>query len=479
MATISSAGIGSGLDVESIITKLMTVEKQPLTKLTDAATVLTSKVSAFAQIKSAVSSLSDAANVLAGSALWAAKTATSSNTSAITASISNATTATATSFTLAVQKLALAQSVSTGAVSTGSVVGAGTISLTLGDWDSTAVPPTFSANSATPTNITVAATDSMTEVAAKINASSAGVTATVLSDSTGQRLLLQSKTTGESQGFKLDITDADGDGDTTTGLSRLGVDMSSSSVVFARDAQATVNGQTIKSASNTLTDALPGLTINLLQETTSNVTVSVATDTSGMKTAIQNFVVAFNGANSLLAAATKYDPSTKQGALLQGDSTTTSLQIAIRGLAGASMSQASGTVFSRLSDLGVAFSKAADGSLTIDSTKLDTALKNPTAVRDLFVADTGNDNTKGIALKFKTFLTGILASDGSLATKTASLEKQQKSNTADQDTFNTRLSATETRLRAQYSALDGKMASLTALDTYVKQQIAQWNKSTS
>ena len=73
MASVSSAGIGSGLDVEGIITKLMSVEKQPLTKLTDAATVLNSKVTAFGQIKSQISSLSDAANALTAASLWVGK----------------------------------------------------------------------------------------------------------------------------------------------------------------------------------------------------------------------------------------------------------------------------------------------------------------------------------------------------------------------------------------------------------------------
>ena len=163
-------------------------------------------------------------------------------------------------------------------------------------------------------------------------------------------------------------------------------------------------------------------------------------------------------------------------ALLQGDSTTVSMQNALRRL----LSTTTAGNIPMLSNLGIGVSKAGDGSIALDSTKFSAALaKSPADVQTFFTNATGNDATQGFGLKLKGLMDTLLGTGGAIASKTASLDKQKKANSSDQDAMNSRLAATEARIRAQYTALDTKVASLNVLSTYITNQIAQWNKSTS
>ena len=128
MATISSLGVGSGLAAEDIVTKLVALEKQPLRTLELKATQVKAQVSAFGQIQSQFSALSDVATRISSSASWSSRTASSSNTAA--ASITALATTAATSFTLDVDALAQSQSVSTSQIAAGGFVGAGCLAMT-------------------------------------------------------------------------------------------------------------------------------------------------------------------------------------------------------------------------------------------------------------------------------------------------------------------------------------------------------------
>ena len=127
--------------------------------------------------------------------------------------------------------------------------------------------------------------------------------------------------------------------------------------------------------------------------------------------------------------------------------------------------------------MGVAFQK--DGTLKIDDTKLDKALKDPDSMSKFFTADVANANQDGLAVRMKDFTTGLLATGGTFSTKDETLKNALKRNTADQERQSARVTAYEARLRAQYSRLDTQMASLKSLDTYVSQQVAAWNKSSN
>ena len=470
MATISSPGIGSGLDVKSIVSQLVAIERQPLSKLQVQAATVQSRISAFAQVKSLISTLSDAASSLNSLTTYNAVKATSSNSKAVAASAIGGTTA--NSFAVKVDKLAQAQATASVALlPVDGAIGAGTIRLQLGKW--TQVPTLFTAQvGASPVDIVVAAADTVSDVASKINGANAGVTATVLNDSSGQRLLLRSKSTGEAAGFELSmVSDADGFPADAAGLSRLVV---GSSIDYAQDAQIQINNIAVTSGSNTFTNVVSGVTLTAGEISATAVEVTVQADSAVAKAALDKFVFAYNAVNQLLNDLTKYDPASRATGLLQGDSTAIGFQSSLRGML---QSTTTGSAYARLADIGV--TQLLGGNLSVATGKLDTALANGDEVKKLFRNDNGNALTNGVALKFKTFSQGVLAADGFFSAKDATLKRSLELNAKDQTRLTEKVARIETQLNRRYNALDVQLNSLTALNTYITQQVAQWNRSTA
>ena len=477
MATVSSAGIGSGLDVNSIITQLMAIERQPLTKLQTKATTIQSTVSEYGKIKSDISTLNDLATKLASQTTWAQTTANSSST-AVSAATNGSAVGT---YSVEVQSLASVQTLATGVVaSSTALAGAGNLHVELGTWG--AGQTTFTASPTTPAvDITVSATDTLADVRDKVNAAGAGVTALIMTDANGSRLLLRSNATGAANGFRTTVTDADGVNNDASGLSRLAFDPSAGVSVMtqnqvAANAAATVNGLAVSSTSNTLSSIVDGLTLNLSALTTGPVTVNVVADTAALKKTVTDFAAAYTAVNTLIATDTKYNPTTKTGGILQGDSSASGLQRTLRTLIGGASSASS--TFGHLSDLGLQLQ--GDGSLTVNSTKLDSALGNLAEAKKAFANSNPADPTQdGFAKRFRVTTDSMLGIDGVLTTRTDGLGQQLQRNETDQGNLQTRLDATEARLRAQYTALDATMARLTSQSAYVTQQIAAWTANSS
>jgi flagellar hook-associated protein 2 len=474
---ISSIGIGSGLDVKSIISQLMAIEQQPIAQLQTQASSLNTKLSAFGQIKSQMANLQDMAQKLADQSNWNAMSVTSSNASAITGTATEA--AAATSFSVEVSQLARAQAVGSVALPSASPVGAGSLHIDLGNW-STGTPPVFTAGG-TAVDVQVGATDTPSQIADKINAAGAGVTATVLKDTAGDRLLLRSNATGESSAFRIQALDSMGNQITNgTGLGQLAYDPANvatggmSLTQTALNTKATINGVAVTSQSNTL-NAVAGLTLSVSQVTTAPVEITIQRDTSAAKKAINDFVTSYNSINAALAEMTRYDPATKTAGTLQGDSTAVGLQTALRRLL--SGNGPAGTPLRNLSDLGVEFQS--DGSLQVNASKLDTALKKSDDVKNFFTAAAGESALKGMALRIKDFADGLIGVNGALTSRTNSIQSAINRNSKDQTNLQDRLTQTQTRLQAQYSRLDATMGSLTALSNYVNQQVTLWNKNSN
>lgn len=457
MASISSIGLGSGLDVKSIVSQLVALEKQPITALQTKDASIQTKIASFAQVKSLVSTFSDAASKLSLDSGWSALSITSSNSSALTATVSGVATPGNYSFT--VSQLAQAQTSASGTVAAGGTMGTGTI--------------TLQAGTGTAKTITIADGDdtSLSGIASKINDAASGVTASVVTDSTGQRLVLRSTDTGAASGFTVS-TATNTEGSVSGGLAGLAFTVKQT----AQDTKAQINGVDVTSSSRNFTEAVPGLTFTASQVTTAPVDVSVTADTATTKKNIQAFVDAFNAVNDLLSTSVKYDSDNKTAGSLQGDSTAVSLQNTLRSMVG---SVTSGTgAYSRLSDIGISVLRG--GNLSVDSTKLDKALSTTTSAADvkkLFAYKDGGDAGNGIAVKFKALTTAMLSFDGTFNTKADSLALADKLNLADQDKVTARATALEARLNAQYTALDTQMASLNSLSAYVTQQVTAWNKS--
>jgi flagellar hook-associated protein 2 len=471
MATISSPGIGSGLDVQSIVSQLVALEKAPIKQLQTQATSFQTKLSTYGTIKSQVAALGDAAAKISTSAGWNEVTATSSNPSAVgvTASAGSA----ATSLTFEVQQLAKAQSVASSAVPTASGVGSGSLTISLGGWSG----GVFTPGAGSPVNVTInPGQDSLTEIAAKINEAGAGVSATVLRDASGERLLVRSSATGQENGFRIEVADDDGSNTNETGLSRLAFDPGTAAGMAqtqsGQNALATVNNVSINSASNRLTDTLPGLTLQLSQVTTAPVEVDVTVDTEAARKNIQAFVDAYNTLNSTLAKATRYEPGTKTAGALQGDATAIGLQNSLRGMM---RSVTASSPFERLLDIGI--EAKSGGELSIKTEKLDAALANLDGIKSLFTTETGDATTRGFGLKIKAFADGLLASEGLVSNKSTAIQGAIDRNSKEQEKITERAARSEVRLLAQYSAMDSAMSRLSGLSAFVSQQITLWNKS--
>lgn len=490
MASISSTGIGSGLDVTGIVSQLVALEKQPLKNLALKATTVNAQISAMGDIQSQFSALADVATRMSAASAWTARTASSSNTAAATISATGTTAA--TSFTLDVDALAQSQSVSSAQLVTGTAVGAGTLTFRTGTW--TATPSFTAASGSADVSISVTSSDTVATLAGKINSSSAGLVATVFNDGTGERLLLRSKDTGEAAGFRVQASDTGGHDTDGTGLSRLAYDPqtgafgmadASNPVQSGQDAKARINGLAVTSKTNTLTDNIPGVTISLVATTTKNynnvggtevkspITMAIKEDVTPAVKNVNDFVTAYNTLNKTLSDLTKYDAATKTASLFQADSSILGLQSVLRNMLG---SISTGGAYQRLSDIGM--ERQLDGSLNINTAKLSAAANNGSELQKLFTTDNSNTLTNGFALKFATLGKGLLASGGAIANKSTALQGALTRNAKDQTAVNDHAAAVEARLRKTYTALDTKMASLTALNSYVAQQVTTWNKST-
>lgn len=484
---ISSVGLGSGLDVKSIVSQLVALEKAPLTNLQTKATGFQAKITAFSQVKSLISTMSDAAAKLTRDSGWSGLTLTSTNTAAVTPTVTGI--AVPSTFTVGVGQLAQSQSTVSGVVPANTNL-SGSLTIQLGSWTTTpnSIPPSptaFAPDTAkTSVKITIAPGEtSLSAVAAKINDSDAGVTATVLRDASGERLMIRSKSTGEQAGFNISAEPDASPGLAALAYNPLVTPTATSMTQVGQNAKATINGAAVSSATNTLTDTIPGLSLQLTQVTTTDAMVTATSDIAGMKKNIQDFVDAYNAVNTYLGDAVKYDDTTKTAGLLQGDSTAVGLQKMLRAVMGSS---SVGTTMQRLSDIGI--TTARGGNLTIGTVTatqkaqgmmdLDTALKDPDSVKKFFAADNGDTQSNGLALKMKNLATSLLSIDGTMSTKAEALSDSITRNTEEQAKVNKRASLLETRLNKQYSALDAQMASLTALSNYVQQQVTLWNKST-
>ena len=466
---ISSTGIGSGLDVTSIISQLSALEKQPLKALQSKATNLQTQLSVMGQIQSQVSALSSAASKLGSVLTWKGATATSSNTAALTVSAGTGTAAAA--FSVEVSKLAKAQSLALPAVpalpTATEQLGYGTLSIKVGS--KAAIDVSIADGEGT-----------LTQIAAKINGTAGvGVTATVLRDGSGKdNLLIRANDSGTDAAFTIGVVEGTGGTlSVPSNLSRLSYPAGSTPMAATQAAQnveATLNGVAITSQKNTLADVVPGVTLNFLQTTTSPVEVTIAKDTAAINKSIQDFVDAYNALNSTLTDATKYDAGTKKAGVLQGDSVATGLQSALRRLVGSVST--TGSTFTRLADVGV--TAQLGGDLGINSAKLSASMVDVDNLQRLFTNFGGSDSTNGFGLRVKDFSNGLLAAAGTVSNKNDAIKKALDRNTADQTKVNTRATLVEERLRKQYSALDTKMAGLTALNSYVAQQVTTWNKST-
>lgn len=393
---IQSTGIGSNLDVNSLISKLMQVESQPLTSLARKEASYQAKLSAYGTLNAAVSGFQSSLSTLNNPSTFQNLNATSGDSSIVSASTSSI--ASIGNYNINVTQLAQAQSISsTGQVSTTNSIGDnassttisfqfGTISggtLTNGKY--TGATFTQDADQAI-TSITVdSSNNSLQGIRDAINKAGIGVNASIVGDgsATPYHLVLNSNKSGIASSFK--ITSSGETGGTAVG-DLLNYDPEAAQtfteVITAQNAKLSVNGVAIESASNTISSAIQG--VSLTASKIGSTTLSISPNTSAVQAGITAFVKGYNDLNATLSTLTSYDAGTKKGGILLGDSTARGIQSQVRSALSTAVNGLGGGL-TNLTQLGITFQK--DGSLSIDSTKLQSAVtSNFSEVGGLFAS---------------------------------------------------------------------------------------------
>lgn len=272
---ISSAGIGSGLDVNSIVTQLAALERRPIEGLQTAATFMQTQISAFGKVQSLVNTLADSARAMAKPTLWQQNTASSSEASVLAATAG--ADATPGLYSVDIERVAKAQVLASGSFTAGETLGTGQLVIDIGSWDA-GPPAAFTSNS----SVTLEFTESPTlqQVRDRINAAGAGVSAAIVNDASGARLSITSKATGTTNSVRIQALDEQG-APLASGLSRLayandGNPAALGEVQASVDARVKINGLAVESASNRISGAIEGLELNV--QKTGSATLTVAGD---------------------------------------------------------------------------------------------------------------------------------------------------------------------------------------------------------
>ena len=427
---LSSAGIGSGLDVTGIIQQLMTAEKKPLDSLNSKKTDYQAKLTAFGTIKNNLSQFQTSLQNLSDVTKIQAVTATASDANVLSAS--GSASANPGNYNVEIQQLAQAQKLATtGQANLNTIIGSGTLSFDFGTITGTAnnngkyTGASFVNNGlSTKTVIIDASNNTLSGIRNAINAANIGVTASIINDgsNTPYRLALSNSQTGESQSMKIS-TSADSDSALSALLSHDPANDNGQALtetLKAQNANLTVDGINVSKTNNTINDVIPGVTLNLKKTNLATpITLNVVRDTQGLSTNLQQFVDTYNKLSGSLKSMSSYDLATKKGAVLYGDSSLRSIQSQMRSILSATLPEATGKL-TKLNQLGIAFQK--DGTLSLDKTKLQGVIDaNFSQISPLFAA-TGNSSDSLISYasatnKTKTGSYGVtvsqLASQGS------------------------------------------------------------------
>lgn len=443
MATITSLGAGSGLDLESLVSKLMSVEQTPLIALQKKESSVNTKISAFGTLKSKLSALQTAAQALkANIGQTALQKFASYSTAVADTSIASATAgagAVAGSYSLNVTKLAISdQFVSNTVTTTSDPIGTAGDTLTFNF-----ATPDAEGNSRTKIITLDSSNNSLTGLRNSINGANMGVTATIITGSAGAQLVLS----GE-QGLDNRITL----GGSLAGL--LAQTATADSAVF------TVNGIAASSNTNSASQVIEGVTVNLSKIGSTTLTVAAEYSTN-LSTALNDFIKAYNDANSTMSTMGAYNATTKVAGALQGNSVLRDARQETRNLIfGTTVGGTS--AYQRLSDIGV--SVGTDGSLSLDKAKLDKALAGDKASVAALVNKIGD--------AFNTNLDKIVGTSGKIKIATDSANSMIKELQKREDAVRLHLDQIETRYRKRFTALDTLVAKFSSTNAYLTTQLA-------
>jgi flagellar hook-associated protein 2 len=459
MAGIQASGVGSGLDINSLVSQLVSAESAsrsaPILRRETAATT---KISALGTLKGALSAFKGALTPLRNLDVFSMRKATSSDTTRFTATASSK--AAAGSYDVEVISLASAHRLASAPHLTGAstAIGYGSLEITVGD-DSFDVEIAQDANT-------------LEDIRDAINNASdnTGVQATLLTGTEGTRLILTSRKTGEDHAIKVAASGGDG------GLAALSYDpdgvMNLEEKELAQDASLKISGFPVESSTNVVDDAIEGVTINLLKaEAGKEFTLDVSFDSASVTTRIQTFVTEYNNMQAQLTRLGNYDAATKTAGPLLGDSLLRSVQQDMRNGLTNPVAGLSGD-YTALASVGI--TTTASGTLELDTAKLSKALgDDPDAVAHLFGAD------DGVAARLFAQVDARLQSGSDLDSRNTTLKRQMDDIGRQKEALALRMEQVEARYRKQFTALDSLLSQLQSTSSYLAQQLASMPKAGS
>ncbi len=455
MATISSLGIGSGLDLNGLLDQLNSAEREKLAPITQQQQSYQSQISAYGQLESSLSQFQDAAAKLNDAEFFQGVTSEVTG-SAVTAA--GGTDAAPGRYDVEVTQLARAQSLAANGVDdkARALNSAGTLTLSVGG--------------GVGTDIDIAADSTLEDVRDSINASGAGIQASIVNDGDAAnpyRLVLTSETTGTES--EIDVSHSD-PGSELGGLmdydSTGGAGGSMTQSVAAKDAALSVNGIDISSQSNTVEGAVQGVTLSIAE--TGSATLAVERDNGAVESAVKGFVDSYNKLQTKMADLTSFNAETGAAGELLGDSTLRSVESQLRNALGGS---AGDGTFQMLSDIGI--SLQVDGTLELDEEALGDAVSNELGALSEFF--TGADEAGGLAGQVDGVLGRMLEEGGLVANSTQGLEDSIERLGERYTRTEENINDTIARYRTQFAELDSMIANMNSTSSYLTQQFDNMN----
>lgn len=451
MASYSSLGIGAGVDLQGMLSKIMDAERIPLTMLESKISTTEAKISAWGALKSTLSTLETSATTLSFESSLVRRSATAADTTIVSATANY--NAAAGTYGIEVTQLASAQKSFTAEYAAGTTFDQGDLNFTV-------------AGEAKTVSLTDQATYTLEEVAAGINEAKIGVTATVVTTSSGtQRMVLSGDEAGADNSFSLASTmtasggqDSLGSFDTTTvGLAR----------ADAQNALMKIDGIEVSSSTNTFSSSVSGLAITA--SAVGSTTLTVATDNSAIVSAAQDFVDAFNAVVDNIKNNSTYNATTKVGGLFSGDSTARTILDRLNSARTTEPAGVADSQYKALSDLGISIQS--NGKLSLDSAQLTAALGENSG--DVITTL----NAYGAA--FGDTLTSFQGTDGIVSTRVTGLNTTATRLADNKEALALRLELVEKRYRAQFTALDTLVSSMSTTSSYLTQTFAALSASSS
>lgn len=443
MAGLSSPGIGSGLDINALVSQLMAVEQQPLVALQKKEASFQAKISALGSLNSVLSALKTTAESLVPSTGTAANKYTTTRATLGDSTLASATatnSAAAATYTLSDIVLAKAHQVR----KTGMTIPAGSGTLNIKVGTGTAVD----------VNIDAGAT--LSTIRDAINTSSAAVSAAIINDGTSDYLVLTADSSGAANTITVTGSVGFEDFNYSTGTPN-----SWTQAVEATSASVKVNGIAVTSTTNSISSAIEGVTLTLSKESAGPTTLTVSKDYNSVTSSLNAFITAFNNANTTFKSLGNYNSETKTASTLTGDSTLRSVDSQLRSLLFTAAGK-EGNALQKLSDLGV--SLQLDGTLKLDSSKLTAAINsNFEGVAEL---------VSGIGSKFKTAIAGMIDTSGIVSNRIAGIKDSIKLLDQRQEALQLRLQKIESNYRRQFNALDVQLSNLQSLSSRLTSMLA-------